>query len=279
MRSIQSSRSRAPRTLARTMVGGAIIALAACSGGAGYGYVPPPTVIYNSNPSPVPGNVVSQGFECCQVSEFGDQITFEPGTPRGLQQATVTMSDWAKKADWPSVGDAVGFDQALTLKIYAVNPGPTLGAVLASTTQTFHIPWRPAADPTNCPSNPTKFQSTPGAADTNCFNGLATQVSFDLSSLNVTAPDQVVWGVSYNTNTHGYAPTGVPGPYDSLNVGAEGTGATTGTDTNPAVAWLAGGSYPFCDGIASPSALRPDTGCPVGSDWTGYTPEIMFTAT
>ena len=35
---------------------------------------PTPVVIYNSNISPLPGNVSSQGFQCCQVAEFGDQI-------------------------------------------------------------------------------------------------------------------------------------------------------------------------------------------------------------
>ena len=246
---------------------------------------PPPTpvVVYNSNLSPLPGNVSSQGYECCQVNEFGDQIQLA-GSARILQKATVTMSNWALHSGANlAFGDATGWDQLLTLKLYAVGPNdlagnPTLGATLATISQSFHIPWRPAADPVNCPSNPSKFQSTPGAADTNCFNGLATQVTFDLSAFNLTAPTNLVWGVSYNTSTNGYTPIGVPGPYDSLNVGAEGFGATVGTDVNQGVAWLAGGNYPYCDGGAGGHTFRPDVGCAVGSDWTGYTPEINITA-
>ena len=244
---------------------------------------PTPVVIYNSNISPLHGNVSSQGFQCCQVAEFGDQIQLG-GTARVLQKATVTMSNWALHTGANlAFGDATGWDQPLTLKIYNVGPNdlagnPTLGSVLASVTTVFHIPWRPAADPVNCPSNPSKFQSTPGAPDTNCFNGLATQVTFDLSSLNVTAPGQVVWGVSYNTQSYGASPTGVDGPYNSLNVGAEGFGATVGTDVSQAQAWIAGGNYPYCDNGAGGHTFRPDVGCAPANDWTGYTPEIRITA-
>ena len=271
------------RTSARGIlpVAAILLGFAAACAPSGGGYAPTPVVIYNSNPSPLPGNVVSQGFQCCEVDEVGDQIAFAPGTPRNLQSATVTMSDWAIRSDYPGVGDATGWDHPLTLSVYAVGPNdlagnPTKGSTLATTTQVVHIPWRPEADPINCPINPTKFQSTPGAPDTNCFNGLAFQVTFDLSVFNLTAPSQVVWGLAHNTQTRGYNPIGTPGPYNSLNVGVDGT-ASVGTQVNPAAAWISGGTYPYCDASLGTGVLRPDVNCGA-NNWAGYAPQIRFTA-
>ena len=33
-------------------------------------------VIYDSIPSPLPANLPSEGYQCCQMSEFGDEIQF-----------------------------------------------------------------------------------------------------------------------------------------------------------------------------------------------------------
>ncbi len=272
--------------------GGAAAVFAILAGGCAP--PPPPLIpvtIYDSNPSPLPGNVSSQGFECCQVAEFGDQVAFAAATPRHLQQATVTMSSWATKASWPTIGDAVGFDHPLTLNIYSVGPivagNPTLGTLLGSFPKLVHVPYRKAADPINCATTPAhpERNGTQWTADggVTCFNGQAFQVTFDLSGLGVAVPDQIVWGVAYNTSEFGVTPlrpsAPAGGPYDSLNVGAEGAGASVGTDVNGDVAWLSGGNYPYCDGGAgNTGALRPDVGCAPGAGWTGYTPEISFTA-
>jgi len=287
------TRISGPRAHGLTLVGAvALMALAAaCTTGGSGSPAPTPVKIYESNLSPLPGNVSSQGFQCCQTSEFGDQIQFA-GTARNLQSATVTMSNWAIHSTLAnqSFGDAVGWDQQLTLNIYAVgaNDGlgnPTKGAPLGTRTQTFHIPWRPEPDPTNCPTKTSpgyeyKFQAAPGPADSSCFNGLANQVTFDLSALHLTAPSQVVWGVAYNTQSYGLAPTGQDGPYNSLNVGAQGSGATVGTDVDVASAWIQTAFNPFmCDnGAGGTNVFRPDV-CAPGSDWTGLTPEISFMAT
>ena len=64
-----------------------------------------------------------------------------------------------------------------------------------------------------------------------CYNGFAFNITFDMSSLNLTLPNDIVVGVAYNTRTYGASPIGTSGPYDSLIVGALGS-ATVGTDDN-----------------------------------------------
>ena len=101
----------------------------------------------------------------------------------------------------------------------------TVGSLLGTVTQMFAIPWRPVADPT-CPGG-TAWRAIDGI----CYNGFAFNITFDMSSLNLTLPNDIIVGVAYNTQSYGAVPMGVGGPYDSLNVGALGS-ATVGTDDN-----------------------------------------------
>ena len=55
-------------------------------------------------------------------------------------------------------------------------------------TQTSTIPWRPAADPTCLGGTAWR------AGNGQCYNGLAFNITFDLSSLNVTLPNDVIVG-------------------------------------------------------------------------------------
>ena len=57
---------------------------------------------------------------------------------------------------------------------------------------------------------------------TNCFHGHATQVTFDLSDLDLAGPTPSCGAVAFNTQSYGAAPVGVDGPWNSLNVGADG---------------------------------------------------------
>ncbi len=207
---------------------------------------PIPEVIYDSTPQPLPPNLPSLGYQATATAEFGDQIQFA-GASRTLQSVTVTMSSWALHSTYPSM-PAAGFMHPITFNIYAVNHAtstPAPGALLATTTQTFLIPWRPAADPT-CPGG-TAWR----AGDNQCYNGFAFNITFDMSNPTVTLPTEVIYGVAYNTNTWGYHPIGLPGPYESLNVGLS-TAATVGTDVDPdAVFWNTSVAGFYTDGGAS----------------------------
>lgn len=178
--------------------------------------------VYDALPSTSPAtNYPSQAFQATSTSEFGDYIHLG-GSNRVVDKVTVTMSNWAKYADYSSnpaySGNDATWSLPITINVYDnqfdANGTPT--HKIASVTQTQSIPWRPASDPTcGATSNGTGWKT-----DGVCYNfsGIASNVVFDLSNLHVTLPDDIVVSVAYNTQTHGYAPTGVAGPYDSLNV-------------------------------------------------------------
>jgi hypothetical protein len=191
-----------------------------------------PSVVYNAVPSPLPPNVASLGFQATSTSEFGDYVHLA-GTDRVLNAVTVTMSDWALYSDYATdaryAANSSTWSHPITVNVYSNHLGANgvPDQRLATTTQTITIPWRPAADPT-CDGG-TAWR----AGDGLCYNGLAFNATFDLSSLNVTLPNDVIVGVAYNTQSYGAAPIGVSGPYNSLNVGIpRHQTASVGTDDN-----------------------------------------------
>jgi hypothetical protein len=227
------------------------------------------TTVYNHNPTPLPPNVASLGYQATQTSEFGDDV-FLAGTDRHAGSATVVMSDFAKRSSFPSM-PAAGWNHPITLNLYAVDHSglnPALGASLGSVTQTFLIPWRPEHT-AGCPGDSWL------AGDGNCYNGLAFKITFDLRPLSLTLPNEVIVGVAFNTNTWGYHPIGLPGPYESLNVGlAEGMPASVGLDAeSDAVFWNTATPSNYTDGGAGGVGIfRRDT------NWTPFAPAFQINA-
>ncbi|HSY47903.1 MAG TPA: DUF11 domain-containing protein [Thermoanaerobaculia bacterium] len=194
-----------------------------------------PVLIYNGIPAPLPPNVPSEPFQAGHAAEFGFGVQFA-GTIRDLTHVTLVMSDWAAAADYPSFPGSSGptWSYPLTLNLYNVdnsggNP-PQPGTLIATRTQTFAIPWRPPNDPT-CPTK-TNYR----ASDGNCYGGLAFLVTFDFTG--TTVPNQVIFGLAFNTSTFGANPVGSPGPYDSLNAGVAQVSPTIGTNPFPGNAFL-----------------------------------------
>ncbi len=237
------------------------------------GVAPAQTVVYNSIPSVVPPNVPSEGYQCCATAEFGDKVALA-GTPRVAGFVTVLMSDWAKHSEWPTM-PAAGFTHPITLNIYADATAALAHAPLGSVTQTVFVPWRPEADPT-CAGG-TAWRSP---VDHLCYNGLAFTATFDLRTAGpgggpLTLPNTLIYGVEYNTQTWGYHPIGVGGPYDSLNVGLNAnSGPSVGTDVNPdGVYWNTSVAGFYTDGGAGGiGTFREDTA------WTPYVPAAQITA-
>jgi MYXO-CTERM domain-containing protein len=162
-------------------------------------------VIFNSIPGTLAANYTSQPYQAQQVSEFGDRISFG-GSARQLSEASVTMSMHARYEEWNFGGvnygtgayAGAGYTQSFTFNIYAAGTGTAAGALLGSVTQSKYIQYRPV-----------------GWASA---NGIAQNITFDLSGLNITLPESIVWGLAFNTETYGASPTGVNGPYNALNV-------------------------------------------------------------
>ncbi len=219
--------------------------------------------IYDSIPGPQPPNVPSLGYEATQTSEFGNLIVFD-GPSRDLTSVTVLMSDWALASTYGSSSPT--WDYPLTLNLYNVNnPGtdPEPGSLIASVTQTFAIPWRPAADAT-CG---TAWLASDGL----CYNGLAFTVTFDFTGVRV--PDEIIYGLAFNTTDYGSAPTRQLGPYDSLNFGLTTAAPTSGGNPLPGtVYWNTTTPGDYTDkGAGGVGIFRRDT------NW-GYTGAVTFDA-
>jgi hypothetical protein len=195
------------------------------------------TTAYDNLPGTLPGNLPSQGYQATQTFEAGWEVGF--GGTGTLNSATLYMSSWALQSDlagYPTFSssgsfDGAGYDWPLTLNIYDVSgsgASTTVGPLLGSVTQTFHVPWRPAS--AGCVDTTAYL-----ALDGNCYHGFGFEVTFNLGGLAV--PADVVYGLAFNTQTYGTSPVGYGGPFNSLNFGLVTTGPSVGADP------LTGGAF------------------------------------
>ena len=181
-------------------------------------------VVYLNMLNPLPGNVPSYGYAANGIDEQFDRVTLAAGG-RYLQSITLTLSDFALYSTYANnpmySGNTTGYNQALTVDFY---DGATGMILLGTDTLTTLVPWRPETTP-NC-ANDT---ANPKGYGPNCYHGIAFNVTFDFTGQNIRLPDDVYFGLAFNTQVHGDSPTGTDGPYNSLNLGT-GPGATIGTD-------------------------------------------------
>ena len=228
------------------------------------------TDIYNNIPSPLPANLASQAYEATSSYEFGGLIQFAGGSSTySLTSATVAMSDWTYLSQWAVNGTTIttaGFYVPLTLNLYDVGTSDTVGALIGSDTVDALIPWRP--EPSEGCSG-TKWL----ASDGNCYNGSLSTVTFDLTG--ITVPNEVIYGLSFNTTDYGTSPTGVAGPYDSLNFALSENQPSVGSNPLPDTAyWESSHAGFYADGgEGGVGTFREDT------NWTPYSGAIEFTTT
>jgi hypothetical protein len=235
----------------------------------------------------VSSNISSEGFECCSTKEIGDGLVFTHGANK-LKRVAVVMNSWGcESGHWYSddcqstPGDT--FPVPITLKVYAVANQSTglagVGAVIATQTRTFNIPYRPSKDDVHCTGqNVGMFV---GPVDKLCDNGLSDVIWFNFNPLKTALPAEAIVTVAYNTSDAGYNPIGQSAPcftspggcgYDSLNVSADGDGGFVGSNVDPNGVFVNFGDPSFyCSG--SGSGLILDSPC-----WTGYHPEIQVNA-
>jgi hypothetical protein len=247
-------------------------------------------VLYNSLPSAVAANLLpSYGGEAYAFSELGNQITL---TRAGeLASVTITMSSWGcgQSGNWDSDNSVTTpgttFTEPITLNIYhAPGDDPQTqpdtegsglpGSKILSVTKTFTIPYRPSANNAKCVgSSPYAgagafFDATLGE----CFAGLANNITFNLASLHVSVPQNIVYGIAYNTSDYGYAPygdstvcyTSATGcPYDALNIALSNDPNNLSRGSDPYVGGMWQNSpisSEYCDdGMAGVGTFRFDS--------------------
>jgi hypothetical protein len=225
----------------------------------------------------------SYGGEAYAFSELGNQITL---TRAGmLSSVTVTMSSWGcgQSGGWSTdncvTTPGTKFTEPITLDIYhapATDPqtqpdtvGSGLpGSTILSVTKTFSIPYRPSANNAKCQGT-SPYAGAGAFYDSQlgeCFAGLATNITFNLASLHVSVPQNIVFGIAYNTSDYGYAPYGdstvchsssTGCPYDALNIGLA-------NDPNN----LSRGSDPYIGGMYQNSPTASEY-CDSGNAGTG----------
>jgi len=234
-----------------------------------------PVLIYDSIPAPLPPHVVSQPYNSLQTREFGGAATFA-GSIRAITKVTVVMDAFALASAYPTFPGASGatWNHPLTLNLYNVDNGganpPQPGTLIATRTSTFAIPWRPVADPT-C-ADPSNWR----ASDGNCYTGIAFLATFDFTG--TTVPNQIIYGLAFNTFQYGASPLATPGPYDLLNIGLAQVPPTIGTNPFPDNAFLnAAFGTPYLDGGAGGTGtFRRDPSTPPPPSWAPYSGAISF---
>lgn len=248
----------------------ALVAIFALSGTA-LAASPGTSVIYSSLVgSPLHGNVPSVGAEAYAFNEFGNAVTFSTSKKRTLSNAAVTMSSWGcQSGSWTAdnclTTPGATFSVPITFNVYGASNGIVPGSLIASVTQSFAIPYRPSVSP-KCTGG-RWFDN----ALKSCFNGLATNITFNLGGVAL-APDtnSVVFGIAYNTTHYGYSPIGEgaacytsPGGcgYDSLNIALsqDPTDVTAGTNTYPGKIFQSALGSQYCDGGSAGTAFRLDS--------------------
>jgi hypothetical protein len=202
------------------------------------------TVIYNNIPSPLPGNFASFGNEAYSNAEFGGMVEVT-GTAYKKQTVTVAMSSWAcqyggvyqDSCETPK--PTKGFKWPITLNIYEVGPGNSVGAKIATVTKTFKMPYRPTRNDPVCVPKGYEAGTWYDAATGRCYHGMAFTIAFKVRR---EPRKREIVSLSYNTTDHGPSPVGTTACnstvagcyYDSLNVAI----------TEPAEGSLSAGANP-----------------------------------
>lgn len=239
-----------------------------------------PSVVYNNIPNPYPSNVPSVGAEAYAFNEFGGQVQLA-GTARHDPTVTVLMSSWAcQSGSWVTkdcmTTPGATYSMPITLNVYNVGLNNAPGTSITSVTQTFALPYRPSADNLNCTiGNAGKWFD-----GTSCYNGKATNISFNLTG--VTLPDKAIISLAYNTSHFGYNPIGETSCnttsggcfYDSLNIGLAYPPSVGTAPLPDSIYQYSNNGSVYCDnGAGGTGTFRLDAGC-----WAGYQPTIKVEA-
>jgi hypothetical protein len=201
------------------------------------------TAIYNSTVSPSPADWWSEAFSELNVgfgpAEIGDAVTLA-STSAPLNNVVVMLDNWACEVGNGNGPNCVTADPGLTYPAtltFNIYDPANLVTPIATDTQTFAIPYRPSADPTNCPVGAATWAAgytSDGSqwydpATKTCNWGQVSPVTFNFSPQDIMLPKNVVYGISYTPNS-----TSITDPSNYLNVvlSTEPTDVTVGSDND-----------------------------------------------
>lgn len=238
-------------------------------------------------------HIASEGFECCSVSEFGDGLVFTHSGAR-LNTVSAILQSWGcESGHWYSddclTTPGSNFEEPITANVYSVTTSPSgspaPGALLATATADFYIPYRPSANNQKCFGSAYYTGAFFGPVDKKCDEGLSVRITFNFRRSNVTLPSEAIVTLAYNTSHAGYSPYGQDTPcyyssggcgYDGLNVSANGNGGFIGSNIDPNGVFVNfADTFFYCNGTGNGTGgLQLDTPC-----WTGYHPEIDVSST
>ena len=178
-------------------------------------------VIYSDLTGTPSAGLGSLGFEAYGAAEFGGIVQPDYTNGSVVTGATVQMvnyachftcaTSFAGSNGYTGFGNATGYNAKLTLSLYNVDPVTgQVGSLIQSDAITTLIDWA-----TNSP--------------------LVQAATFTFAA---PVSGDFIYGLSFNTQDYGASPTGLAGPYNSLNVGLTLDLPTTGT--NPALINVSG---------------------------------------
>lgn len=214
----------------------------------------------------LPKNTVSIGYEATSTSQFGGLVGFSSSRRgRSNPRITFTLSDWAcqtgsgatcvtekrKSYTWP-----------VTVNVYEVGAGNSVGSLIASKTETLTIPYRPSAS-LQCTGEDAGAWYEKKTKE--CFSGILSKYTYEFAGVTLPSGEAII-GVAYNTQTHGAEPTGVSGPENSLNVGLSETAPSTGADPLPEDVFVSSTwSEMYCEGATDIGSFGDSGAC-----WAPY---------
>lgn len=212
--------------------------------------------VYTNLPASLNPSVPSLSFQANSINELGDKIRFYPYVYTKLNSITILMAAYTPKSEWVNYTDCSGYNHSFTINVYNTNQ-----TLLYSKTSEFLVPWKPEHS-ANCSGS--SWMDIYG----NCWSGLAFLITFNVSDSALFPPD-VIYGLSYNTQSYGASPLGVAGPYNSLNMGLLTLLPTIGTDLLPGYIYLNSTSSSTYGDSGPVNVFRPSESDP-------YLPGAMF---
>lgn len=260
--------SRWARTGAGLLAAGAVVLGAPAAAGALQ------MAVYRNIPNKLSRGMSSIGFEATSTSQFGGLIEASPKhKARANPRVTFVLDDWACQSGGGATCTTKPHSTyvwPITVDIYEVGAGNTLGALLASRTEPITVPYQPST------SQQCIEQEAPGAwfekKSKECIYGYAFRANVEFPG--VTLPSKAIVSVAYDTENYGAEPTGVVGPENSLNVALAEKAPARGADPLPEDVFVdSSWSEMYCADATDVGSFGDSGAC-----WAPYQPAVEVSA-